>query len=45
MGPWWKYRFFRQKSVLAHNSIWTNFRGHINFKQATGVEFFGAGRY
>jgi len=34
MGPWWKYRFFRQKSVLAHNSIWTNFSGHINFKQA-----------
>jgi hypothetical protein len=34
MGPWWKYCFFRQKSVLAHNSIWTNFRGHINFQQA-----------
>ena len=34
MGPWRKYRFFRQKSVLAHNSIWTKFRGYINFKQA-----------
>ena len=34
MGPWWKYCFFRQESVLAHDSIWTNFRGHINFEQA-----------